>query len=91
MSKYVLESAESIRRDPEPAHLCVYDEVNETFDIDWGAVEPYWIGIERIDTPTKLLGWLAHLLEKTWFSNRHARDLINCWQQVTKQDLRRGV
>ena len=36
----------------------------------------YFIARDRIDTPAKLLEWLAHLLDKVWFTTEQARDLI---------------
>jgi hypothetical protein len=29
----------------------------------------YWISVDRIDTPAKLLAWTAHLMKKPWFSH----------------------
>lgn len=30
---------------------------------------PYEIELDRIDTPEKVLGWVAHLCGKTWMDN----------------------
>ena len=38
--------------------------------------EPYFIHFNRIDTPEKVLGWLIHLREKTWFTTVHMWLLI---------------
>jgi hypothetical protein len=36
----------------------------------------YDFEVSRCDTPLKLLGWLLHLGEKTWFTNDHQAGLI---------------
>lgn len=37
---------------------------------------PYEIEKDRINTPEKALGWIAHLSEKVWVTNEHIRQLI---------------
>ncbi len=36
----------------------------------------YEIERSRANTPEKLLGWIAHLSEKTWVTPEHIRQLI---------------
>jgi hypothetical protein len=37
----------------------------------------YPIELERINTPIALIGWLDHLLEKIWFDEWDAKNLID--------------
>jgi len=37
----------------------------------------YTIALERCDTYEKILGWVFHLLEKTWMTNDVARRFIS--------------
>jgi len=39
---------------------------------------PYAIEFSRLEKPMHLIEWLAHLLEKTWFSKWDARKMITC-------------
>ena len=45
---------------------------------------PYPIELERIPTPLALVGWLHHLLEKNWFNQWDAREMIDV--VCTKKD-----
>jgi|GEM_PF-2369010 hypothetical protein len=40
---------------------------------NWGA---YYIGLDRIDNPIKLIWWIHHLCEKQWFNQRMSKRLI---------------
>ena len=40
-------------------------------------VLPYEFALDRIDSPIKLLGWIRHLNEKTWFTGPCANRLID--------------
>ena len=59
-----------------------FDHEHQTVDV-WRrkgdqekGVEPYWINWDRIDSPEKLLGWIAHMVEKSWFTWQHTIALI---------------
>jgi hypothetical protein len=53
-----------------------------TIDIEY----PYHIDLNRIDTPEKILGWVWHLAEKTWFTQDHARRFIEvALRQIGKE------
>jgi hypothetical protein len=72
------EEMNRFRRD----QLVTVDRKNQTIDlldpVDGTRTDddPYWIRFDRIDTPEKVLGWLVHLHEKTWFTVEHMRLLI---------------
>jgi len=73
--------------------VCI-DEKSKTIDIvdehqevrTWD--DPYYINFNRIKTPEAVLAWICHLSEKTWWTERHARELIWAWQQVTGKQVR---
>lgn len=59
-----------------------FDPKSDTIDL-WrykgqqeGGVEPYWIPWARCDSSAKLLGWIIHLCEKNWITNKHIAELI---------------
>jgi hypothetical protein len=82
---------EYLKLPPRPPWV-TWDEKNETFDVDteMGTLEPYWIDLERCDTPEKLLEWIGHLAEKTWCTTEHIRDLIDCVEDHTTIRRARG-
>lgn len=41
-----------------------------------GGGYPYHIDVDRIDTPGKLLRWIAHLSIKQWFTMYDLHDLL---------------
>ena len=51
-------------------HICVNSD-GVTLNGD------YFIAKERIDTPAKLLGWIHHLSQKTWFTSMYTHILIS--------------
>jgi hypothetical protein len=75
--------------------LVKWDAKTKTIDIISGDHQytwdrPYYIDIDRIVTHAYLVGWLAHLLEKEWFTTRHAEELIRVWANVTGNRLHFG-
>ena len=75
--------------------LVKWDAKTKTIDIISGDHQytwdrPYYIDIDRIVTHAYLVGWLAHLLEKEWFTTRHAEELIHVWANVTGNRLHFG-
>ena len=82
--------ADSKKRQP----LVRIDEKSKTIDIvdehqeirTWD--NPYYIDFDRIKTPEAVLAWICHLSEKTWWTDRHARELIWAWQSVTGKAVR---
>lgn len=85
------EAADAAAKPWEPAHFngFVLDKKNQTIDIWWGGYE-YWIDLDRIDTPVKLLEWIQHLSEKSnevWdkgMTVRRVAYLIRCLGQHFK-------
>ena len=68
-----------VRIDRESRTIDIVDEHQKFRTWD----RPYYIGFDRIKTPEAVLAWICHLSEKTWWTNRHARELIWAWQHVT--------
>jgi hypothetical protein len=64
------------------------DIISADYQYTWD--RPYYIDIDRIVTDAYLVGWLAHLLEKEWFTTRHAEELIRVWANVTGNRLHFG-
>ena len=46
----------------------------------------YFIARDRIDTPLKVLHWLAHLSNKTWFTLEDAQDVMTYAQRHNDVD-----
>lgn len=63
-------------------HNCVVKEEDGFFLVRendwtfWDDPSVYEIEVDRIGTAEKLLGCVAHMSDKTWFSSEHARQLI---------------
>jgi hypothetical protein len=56
-----------------------------------GRPDEYWWTADRIDTTAKLLGWLAHLSEKGWFTNDHLRQMLSLFQKLHPGAVDRGL
>jgi len=73
-----------------------FDPRHRTIDLyppgsQWTSAAPYWIDLNRIDTPTKLLGWIHHLAGKVWFDRTFCRDFIALWSEVTGHAIPIGL
>ena len=68
-----------VRIDGESRTIDIVDEHQKFRTWD----RPYYIDFDRIKTPEAVLAWICHLSEKTWWTSRHARELIWAWQHVT--------
>jgi hypothetical protein len=42
---------------------------------------PYYIELDRIDTPLKACGWLVHLLEKNWITREILFEMVCALEQ----------
>jgi hypothetical protein len=51
----------------------------------------YEIELSRIDTPEKLLAWLIHMSEKTWFTSDIARWFILKVSRHQKMKIPQGL
>jgi len=53
------------------------DDGEELLLLHPGTSWPYEIDLDRVNTPLQLIGWLDHMLAKTWFDGLAARKLIS--------------
>ena len=53
------------------------DDGEELLLLHPGTSWPYEIDFDRVNTPLQLIGWLDHMLAKTWFDGLAARKLIS--------------
>lgn len=73
-----------VRIDEKSKTIDIVDE-HQQFHI-WD--DPYYIHFHRIKTPQAVLAWICHLSEKTWWTDRHTRELIWAWQSMTGKQVR---
>lgn len=45
---------------------------------------PYQITFDRFDTLTKLINWISHLSEKTWWTVELTIDLISAYEKANQ-------
>lgn len=77
---YSLESRKQSRRSfGIPEFVEVYDGCFNVKIRD-GHPHLYEIPIDRCKTPQRLIGWLLHLSEKGWFTQEHARQLMEAFE-----------
>lgn len=64
-----------------------FDKKVKFFTIQVQPNYPYEIGLEKINTPMKLIHWIWHLEEKTWMDNITMRRFIEKVCKVNGFDL----
>lgn len=57
---------------------CSYDEKSKEFVLDCSPASPYCIEKSRCNTHRKMVEWMRHLSEKTWFGAEEMRAFLKC-------------
>lgn len=56
--------------------VITFDEKHQTFELAWPGNYTYSISINGVSSSAGLVGWLAHLVEKSWVTPLHIAGLI---------------
>lgn len=91
--RLILKPLSDVPRTPKSywTDLVHYDAKSKTIDIHpgksdccgWTKTNPYWIALDRIDTPMKLMHWVHHISQKTWCTRQVIKALIEAWCKAT--------
>lgn len=62
-----------------------FDEENQAFLFHQDETTPnyrYYITLDRIETPEKIVAWVNHLRHKNWFTREVMNDLFDCLERM---------
>ena len=96
LEKIMMETKESLltrfdQIEIPPPVIKLFRDTREVAILDEYGRDSYRIGLDRLNTSGKLLGWILHLSEKDWVTTQHISELVELAASVHGIEVTYGM